>query len=44
MTRRALQQMVAQGSGHIVNVTTSLVDHADSKTPAALTSLTKGGD
>jgi len=35
--------MLAQGSGHIVNVTTSLVDQADGTTPAALTSLTKGG-
>jgi NAD(P)-dependent dehydrogenase (short-subunit alcohol dehydrogenase family) len=29
--------------GHVVNVTTSLVDMADSWTPAALTALTKGG-
>ena len=29
--------------GHIVNITTSLVDHADSKRPSALASLTKGG-
>jgi NAD(P)-dependent dehydrogenase (short-subunit alcohol dehydrogenase family) len=35
--------MVTQGGGHIVNITTSLVDHADSKRPAALASLTKGG-
>ena len=35
--------MVAQGSGHVVNMTTSLVDHADSKRPSALASLTKGG-
>ena len=35
--------MVAQGSGHVVNITTSLVDHADSKRPSALASLTKGG-
>jgi NAD(P)-dependent dehydrogenase (short-subunit alcohol dehydrogenase family) len=35
--------MVTQGSGHVVNVTTSLVDHANSKSPSALTSLTKGG-
>jgi NAD(P)-dependent dehydrogenase (short-subunit alcohol dehydrogenase family) len=35
--------MVAQGGGHVVNITTSLVDHADSTRPSALTSLTKGG-
>jgi NAD(P)-dependent dehydrogenase (short-subunit alcohol dehydrogenase family) len=43
ITQRVLAQMVAQGSGHVVNVTTSLVDHADSNRPSALTSLTKGG-
>ncbi len=36
--------MVAQGQGHVVNVTTSLVDHARSAAPAALASLTKGLD
>jgi NAD(P)-dependent dehydrogenase (short-subunit alcohol dehydrogenase family) len=35
--------MVAQGSGHVVNITTSLVDHAASDRPSALASLTKGG-
>ena len=43
ITQRAIEQMVIQGSGHIVNITTSLVDHADSTRPSALTSLTKGG-
>ena len=43
MTQRAIRQMVAQGSGHVVNITTSLVDHASSASPSALTSLTKGG-
>ena len=43
VTQRVVPQMVAQGAGHIVNITTSLVDHANSATPAALTSLTKGG-
>ncbi len=43
ITQRVVRQMLAQGSGHIVNVTTSLVEHAQSKTPAALASLTKGG-
>ena len=43
ITQRAIGPMVDQGGGHIVNVTTSLVDHARSASPAALASLTKGG-
>jgi NAD(P)-dependent dehydrogenase (short-subunit alcohol dehydrogenase family) len=43
ITQRAARQMVDQGSGHIVNVTTSLVEHARSASPSALASLTKGG-
>lgn len=43
ITQRVLPQMVSQGRGHVVNITTSLVDHADSQRPAALTALTKGG-
>ncbi|TDU83683.1 NAD(P)-dependent dehydrogenase (short-subunit alcohol dehydrogenase family) [Kribbella voronezhensis] len=43
ITRRAVEAMVAQGSGHIVNVSTSLVDHANTNVPSALASLTKGG-
>jgi len=43
MTQRAIRQMVTQRHGHIVNITASLVDHANSKSPAALASLTKGG-
>jgi len=43
VTQCAVRQMVDQGGGHIVNVTTSLVDHARSASPSALASLTKGG-
>jgi NAD(P)-dependent dehydrogenase (short-subunit alcohol dehydrogenase family) len=43
VTQRVVRQMLTQGAGHVVNVTTSLVEHAQSKTPAALASLTKGG-
>jgi len=43
MTQQVIGPMVSQGSGHIVNMSTSLVEHADSKRPAALASLTKGG-
>lgn len=43
ITQRAIRQMVAQGAGHVVNISTSLVDHADHTRPAALAALTKGG-
>jgi NAD(P)-dependent dehydrogenase (short-subunit alcohol dehydrogenase family) len=43
LTQRVIGQMITQGGGHVVNVTTSLADYADSKTPAALPALTKGG-
>ena len=32
-----------QGSGHIVQITTSLIDHANSNVPSVLASMTKGG-
>ncbi len=43
ISQHALTAMLAQGGGHIVNVSTSLVDHANSNVPSALASLTKGG-
>ena len=43
ITQLAIAEMVARGSGHVVNVSTSLVDNADSTRPAALPALTKGG-
>jgi NAD(P)-dependent dehydrogenase (short-subunit alcohol dehydrogenase family) len=43
ITQRAIGPMVTRGAGHIVNISTSLVDHADSTRPSALPSLTKGG-
>ncbi len=43
MTQCALRQMLAQGGGHVVNITTSVVDHPLRQRPASLTSLTKGG-
>ena len=43
-TQLAIAQMLRQGEGgHVVQVTTSLVDHANSNVPSALVSLTKGG-
>ena len=43
ITQKAVAQMSAQGSGHVVNVTTTLVEHALTNVPSALASLTKGG-
>jgi NAD(P)-dependent dehydrogenase (short-subunit alcohol dehydrogenase family) len=43
ITQQAVAVMESQGGGHIVNVTTSLVDHANSNVPSVLASLTKGG-
>jgi NAD(P)-dependent dehydrogenase (short-subunit alcohol dehydrogenase family) len=43
ITQPAIDQMVSQGTGHVVNISTSLVDQADSSRPAALAALTKGG-
>jgi NAD(P)-dependent dehydrogenase (short-subunit alcohol dehydrogenase family) len=43
LTRLAVPHMLERGGGHIVNITTSLVDHANSKLPSVLASLTKGG-
>ncbi|WP_329269828.1 SDR family NAD(P)-dependent oxidoreductase [Streptomyces pseudovenezuelae] len=43
LTQRAVPHLLAQGGGHIVNITTSLVDSADARVPSVLASLTKGG-
>jgi NAD(P)-dependent dehydrogenase (short-subunit alcohol dehydrogenase family) len=43
ISQLAVAQMVKQGQGHVVNITTSLVDHANSNVPSVLASLTKGG-
>ena len=43
ITRLAVAEMEKQGSGHIVRITTSLVDHAMAGMPSVLASLTKGG-
>ena len=43
LTQRVIGEMLERGGGHVVNITTTLVDYADSTTPAALTALTKGG-
>jgi NAD(P)-dependent dehydrogenase (short-subunit alcohol dehydrogenase family) len=43
ITQRVLPHLLERGSGHVVNITTSLVDNADSNVPSVLASLTKGG-
>jgi len=44
ITQLAIGRMLEQGTGgHVVQVTTSLVDHANSNVPSVLASLTKGG-
>ncbi len=43
MTQLAIAEMEKQGGGHVVQITTSLVDHANSGVPSVLASLTKGG-
>ncbi|MBR1271026.1 SDR family oxidoreductase [Bradyrhizobium sp. AUGA SZCCT0222] len=43
LSKLAAGEMLKQGSGHIVQITTSLVDHANSNVPSVLASLTKGG-
>jgi NAD(P)-dependent dehydrogenase (short-subunit alcohol dehydrogenase family) len=43
LTQRAIAEMLTQGGGHVVNITTTIVDYAHSSEPSVLTSLTKGG-
>jgi NAD(P)-dependent dehydrogenase (short-subunit alcohol dehydrogenase family) len=43
ITQRAAGEMLKQRSGHIVNITTSITDHAVAGVPTALANLTKGG-
>lgn len=43
ITQRVTAEMLKRGSGHIVNITTSLTDHAIAGVPTVLANLTKGG-
>jgi NAD(P)-dependent dehydrogenase (short-subunit alcohol dehydrogenase family) len=43
VSQHAAARMLSQKSGHIVNITTTLVDQPIAGVPAALASLTKGG-
>jgi NAD(P)-dependent dehydrogenase (short-subunit alcohol dehydrogenase family) len=43
VTRGAIARMESQGGGHVVTITTTLVEYANASVPSALASLTKGG-
>ena len=43
VTQFAIAQMLRQGTGHVVQITTSLVDQPLSAVPSALATLSKGG-
>jgi len=43
ITQLAIERMLEHGGGHVVQITTSLVDHAISSVTSVLASLTKGG-
>jgi NAD(P)-dependent dehydrogenase (short-subunit alcohol dehydrogenase family) len=43
LTRLVVAEMLLRGGGHVVNITTTLVDYADSDVPSVLVSMTKGG-
>jgi NAD(P)-dependent dehydrogenase (short-subunit alcohol dehydrogenase family) len=43
ITQGCVSEMLKRGTGHIVNITTTLVDYALSAEPSVLVSLTKGG-
>lgn len=43
VTQAAVKQMTLQGSGHVVNITTTLADQPISGVPASIPVLTKGG-
>ena len=43
ITTRTIKHMLDRGRGHVVSVSTTLVEHADNSRPAALPALTKGG-
>jgi NAD(P)-dependent dehydrogenase (short-subunit alcohol dehydrogenase family) len=43
VTRRAIAEMLNRGPGHVVSISTTLAEYADSSRPALLAALTKGG-
>ncbi|HXW43939.1 MAG TPA: SDR family oxidoreductase, partial [Streptosporangiaceae bacterium] len=43
LTQRAITEMLKRDGGHVVNISATIAEIANSGTPAALTALTKGG-
>jgi NAD(P)-dependent dehydrogenase (short-subunit alcohol dehydrogenase family) len=43
LTQRAIGEMLKRGGGHVVNITATLAEYADSHVPSVLAALTKGG-
>ena len=43
VTQRVIAAMLKGGGGHVVNISTTMVEHAHADSPALLASLTKGG-
>ena len=43
LTQRAIAEMLKRGSGHVVNLTATIAEYANSSEPAVLAALTKGG-
>ena len=43
LTQRAIAEMASQHGGHVVNISATAAEVAQSSSPAALTALTKGG-
>ena len=43
LTQLAITEMLRRGQGHVVNLSATIADRADSSSPSVLTALTKGG-
>ena len=43
MTQRVIPELLKGGGGHIVNISATVADYADSQSPSVLAALTKGG-
>ena len=43
LTQRAIAEMVKRYGGHVVNISATIADDADSSSPSVLAALTKGG-
>ena len=43
LTQRAIAEMLKRQGGHVVNISATSADYANSSTPSVLTALTKGG-